>query len=34
MVILGTLMQVPIFFVNAVNDVAALLFAQGAACEL
>jgi len=30
MVILGSLMQVPFFFVNAVNDVAALLFARGA----
>src|SRR5438477_3736721 len=30
MVILGSLMQVPIFFVNSVTDVAALLFARGA----
>ena len=30
MVILGSLMQVPIFFVNVANDVAALLFARGA----
>jgi uncharacterized protein DUF4386 len=30
MVILGSLMQVPFFFVNTVNDVAALLFARGA----
>src|SRR5260370_11518137 len=30
MVILGSLMQVPIFFVNTANDVAALLFARGA----
>ena len=30
MVILGSLMQVPIFFVNMVNDAAALLFARGA----
>jgi Domain of unknown function (DUF4386) len=30
MVILGSLMQVPIFFVNMANDVAALLFARGA----
>jgi hypothetical protein len=29
MVILGSLMPVPIFFCNAVNDVAALLFARG-----
>ena len=29
MVILGSLMQVPIFFVNVVNDAAALLFARG-----
>jgi hypothetical protein len=29
MVILGGLMPVPIFFMNAVNDVAALLFARG-----
>lgn len=29
MVILGSLMQVPIFFMNAGNDVAALLFARG-----
>ncbi|HTZ90295.1 MAG TPA: DUF4386 domain-containing protein [Alloacidobacterium sp.] len=29
MVILGSLMQVPIFFMNAVNDAAALLFAHG-----
>ena len=29
MVILGSLMQVPIFFVNTANDVAALLFARG-----
>lgn len=29
MVILGSLMPVPIFFVNAVNDAAALLFAGG-----
>jgi hypothetical protein len=29
MVILGSLMQVPIFFVNMVNDAAALLFARG-----
>jgi hypothetical protein len=29
MVILGSLMQVPIFFVNSVNDAAALLFARG-----
>jgi hypothetical protein len=28
MVILGSLMQVPIFFMNAVNDLAALLFAR------
>ena len=30
MVILGSLMQVPIFFFNTANDVAALLFARGA----
>jgi hypothetical protein len=30
MVILGSLMQVPLFFVNAVTDVGALLFASGA----
>ena len=30
MVILGSLMQVPFFVVNTVNDVAALLFARGA----
>lgn len=30
MVILGSLMQVPLFFCNTVNDVAALLFATGA----
>src|SRR5438874_1356073 len=30
MVILGSLMQVPIFFVNSLTDVAALLFARGA----
>jgi len=30
MVILGSLMVVPIFFVNTANDVAALLFARGA----
>jgi len=30
MVILGSLMQVPIFFINSVTDVAALLFARGA----
>ena len=30
MVILGSLMQVPLFFINAVTDVAALLFARGA----
>jgi len=30
MVILGGLIPVPIFFLNAVNDVAALLFARGA----
>ena len=30
MVILGSLMQVPLFFVNVVNDAAALLFARGA----
>src|SRR5260370_12068337 len=30
MVIVGSLMQVPIFFVNTANDVAALLFARGA----
>lgn len=30
MVILGSLMQVPLFFCNTVNDVAALLFASGA----
>jgi hypothetical protein len=29
MVILGSLMQVPLFFVNAVTDVGALLFARG-----
>src|SRR5499427_725699 len=29
MVILGSLMQVPLFFVNVVNDAAALLFARG-----
>jgi hypothetical protein len=29
MVILGSLMQVPLFFVNVVTDVAALLFARG-----
>ncbi len=29
MVILGSLMQVPIFFMNAANDSAALLFARG-----
>src|SRR5437660_7724574 len=29
MVILGSLMQVPIFFFNTVNDAAALLFARG-----
>jgi hypothetical protein len=29
MVILGSLMQVPLFFVNTVTDVAALLFARG-----
>ena len=29
MVILGSLMQVPLYFCNAVNDVAALLFARG-----
>ena len=29
MVILGSLMQVPIFFLNVANDVAALLFARG-----
>jgi hypothetical protein len=29
MVILGSLMQVPLFFVNTVNDAAALLFARG-----
>src|SRR5437763_3375976 len=29
MVILGSLMQVPIFFVNSLTDVAALLFARG-----
>jgi Domain of unknown function (DUF4386) len=29
MVILGSLMQVPIYFVNSVTDVAALLFARG-----
>jgi hypothetical protein len=29
MVILGSLMQVPIFFVNSVNDAAALLFVRG-----
>jgi hypothetical protein len=29
MVILGSLMQVPLFFVNSVTDVAALLFARG-----
>jgi hypothetical protein len=30
MVILGSLMQTPIFFINAVTDSAALLFARGA----
>ena len=30
MVILGSLMQVPLFFVNSVTDTAALLFARGA----
>lgn len=30
MVILGSLMQVPIFCINSANDVAALLFARGA----
>ncbi len=30
MVILGSLMQVPIFFINSVTDAAALLFARGA----
>src|SRR5262245_44091261 len=30
MVILGSLMQVPIFFVNSMTDLAALLFARGA----
>jgi hypothetical protein len=30
MVILGSLMQVPLFFVNSVTDAAALLFARGA----
>jgi hypothetical protein len=30
MVILGSLMQVPLFFVNAMTDVGALLFARGA----
>ena len=30
MVILGSLMQVPLFFVNVVTDAAALLFARGA----
>jgi hypothetical protein len=30
MVILGSLMQVPLFFFNTANDVAALLFARGA----
>jgi hypothetical protein len=30
MVILGSLMQVPLYFCNTVNDVAALLFARGA----
>lgn len=30
MVILGSLMQVPIFFVNTANDMATLLFARGA----
>jgi len=30
MVILGSLMQVPIFFVNAINDTAALLWVRGA----
>src|SRR5215472_5486028 len=30
MVILGSLMQVPLFFVNTVTDAAALLFARGA----
>ncbi len=29
MVILGSLMQVPIFFVNSVNDAAALMFVRG-----
>jgi hypothetical protein len=29
MVILGSLMQVPIFFVNLVNDAATLLFIRG-----
>src|SRR5205823_14129014 len=29
MVILGSLMQVPLFFVNSVTDVGALLFARG-----
>ena len=29
MVILGSLMQVPLFFVNTMNDAAALLFARG-----
>ena len=33
MVILGSLMQVPIFFVNTANDVAALLFARGASSQ-
>jgi hypothetical protein len=28
--ILGSLMQVPLFFVNTVTDAAALLFARGA----
>ena len=30
MLILGSLMQVPIFFINSVTDAAALLFARGA----
>ncbi len=30
MVILGSLMQVPIFFINSVTDAAALLFVRGA----
>ena len=33
MVILGSLMPVPIFFVNSVTDAAALLFARGAVFE-